>query len=151
MARGKGGEGRIGRWLYRERNAPGRGWTQEQVAERLFDLAGYRVKRPWLSQVENGEDPSSDLLNALVRLFGTEPPEESKPEPESADRMALVAALNAQAKALSDLAAEMRAWREEDRGRLEDLEGIVAEMVATRSAAAAGASREQAALRGTAE
>lgn len=110
MARGKGGIGRIGRWLFRER--AGKGWTQDVLAAKLLELIGIAVQRSWLSQVENGETPGPELLSALIRLFGTEPPAEV-PAPETGEG-ALVAALHAQTEAITALVGELREARERD-------------------------------------
>lgn len=47
-------------WLRQRRLE--RGWKQQTAADKLFELTGVRVRREWLSQLENGDRPGEDLV-----------------------------------------------------------------------------------------
>jgi transcriptional regulator with XRE-family HTH domain len=97
-------------WLVAERE--GRKWKAEEVARRLRE-AGYRT---WESSA--GRRPAPETVAALERLFGSPAPgAEAQP---SGDLAAAITALT----------VELRAWREEDRERLAELEATVAGLVA---------------------
>lgn len=55
-------------WLRQRRLE--RGWKQQTAADKLFELTGVRVRREWLSQLENGDRPGEDLARAFERLYG---------------------------------------------------------------------------------
>ena len=79
--------GAVGVWLRRERLA--RGWSADEVASHLEEP----VAPATIRALEAGSSkPSPVLLAALVRLYGSEPDEESLPL--SPDAKAIVAAIN---------------------------------------------------------
>jgi hypothetical protein len=87
----------------------------EDMAER-----GVKVKRAWLSRIENGARFSDELLAALQDYYGSVPPPYESVE-ETAGDVSLTAAL-------SELAAELRANREERAlltAKLVELEALV--------------------------
>lgn len=96
--------GYIAAWMRRERIA--RGWSQKDMPDRLSTV-GYPIKDDYYRQVEAGKKPGPDLLDALQRIFGSEPepPAQQEAATPSVDMAALVAELRAQAAATRQLAA----------------------------------------------
>lgn len=66
-----------------------RGWTQEQLRERLEDM-GRRMTRPNISLMESREWLEGELIADLSKVFGVTPGaffEESAPAPETREEL----------------------------------------------------------------
>ncbi len=96
--------GPIGAWMRRERTA--RDWSQKEMPERLATV-GQRVDADYYRQLEAGKKPGPEVMDALQRLFGSEP--QPLPEPVGDDMAALIAALREQTDANRQLSEAVRA------------------------------------------
>jgi hypothetical protein len=79
-------------WLVKQRGKR----TQDAVIE---DMAarGVKVKRAWLSRIENGAPFSDELLAAFEDYYGSVPPAyEPEPAAQPVDQSAIVAAIDRQ-------------------------------------------------------
>lgn len=97
--------GYIAAWMRRERIA--RGWSQKEMPSRLATV-GFDVEYDYYRQIEAGpKHPGPDFLDALRRLFGSEPEPFPEPTTPVADLAALVARLDRQAGVIDRLAASV--------------------------------------------
>lgn len=63
-----------------------RDWTQEQLVERLLELAGYTISPGQLSRIENGKQGyGQDLLEALATVYGCDPADIIRRDPSKPD------------------------------------------------------------------
>lgn len=93
--------GYIAAWMLHEREA--RGWQQKDMADKLATV-GYSVDPVYYRQIEAGpRKPGPDFLEALRRLYGSEPEPLPEPVTEQASMAALIARLDRQAEAIDRL------------------------------------------------
>ncbi len=107
-------------WLVKQRGAR----TQDAVVADM-QARGVKLKRAWLSRIENGAPFSADLFAAFVEYYGSGPPAFEPPARVDADPTI--------ASALSDLAVELRLSRESRADlerRLAALEPVVKRLAA---------------------
>lgn len=120
MARTPAQRGATGNWLVLSRVA--RGWdTQERARAEIERLAGWRIPQSVYAEWESGRRIPSDANLARLREFYG--PTTDLERPESPDALAA---------AIRGLTDELRAWRAEDRARLDDLEAAVGRLVEER-------------------
>lgn len=113
--------GVIGAWAYQARADAE--LSVEQVAEAV-GKRGQAVGTATIRGIEGGtKKPGARLLRLLGEVLDSTPPG-STAAASSLEERAVIAA-EAQAKAIADLVAELRAWREGDRDRIAGLEQTV--------------------------
>lgn len=103
------------------------GWLVAQRGERLqedvaadISASGHKLSRTWLSRIENGAKFGDDLYDALVAYYKSVPPPYEEPVAPDADPSLAIA--------LKELAAELRASREERESTLARLRAVEAEL-----------------------